>query len=180
MANKTKKHRFNAVDAILIIALLAIVCVAVFIIATPDKFGFGSEKEAEKEKVMLEYKIEFRAVREELKEVIDQNFAESDSVFEVGAGYRLGELISAITDKKAVYTGVNLENGQKVSSEYEDKYDITFVIRAEAEITDLNRYSLGGCEISVGTGVNVRLPYFTYKGYCTAITEITEDVKEAQ
>ena len=179
MAKNIKKHRFNVIDALLIIVILAIICAAAVIFSVPEKFGLSDAAADEDQYVNIEYELQFRKVPEVLKNVIEANYNVNDTVYDASADRVFGELVG-VRFEKGVYTGVDLESGKTVLSRYEDLYDVVFTIRTEAKISDVDRYSIGGFEVSVGSAMKMKLPYFTYSGYCIKVAEVTDAAKEVE
>lgn len=157
-----KKHKFNAIDAAVIILIVAIIGAATI-------FLF-SEKENEGpvvQTVKVEYVIELRSIRDEFAD----NFSVGDSVIDGVALYRIGEVVAVdVTD--SVYTGVNLVTGESVSSDYPEHSDVALTVSADATLNELGRYVVGGgYDLSVGTSVYVRTPNYIGYGYCTEIRQ---------
>lgn len=155
------KFRFNIIDALLILVILAAAVLLVWIFSSSNLNLFGSS-----EKVEIEYTVELRQIRDEFRG--DSFFTEGDPVTDTVTLYDIGELIS-VSYSNAIYTGVN-DNGELVVSDYPNHINITLTIRAEADVSD-DEYSLGGYKIAVGKAVSLRIPDFTGEGYCTSITE---------
>ena len=181
MAKNIKKHKFNALDAILLIVILALIGAAVFIFVVPNAFGKGGGDTEEREYFEVEYEVQFKTVPNELCEVIKKKHSVGETVCDAKSARELGELVE-FRFADAVYTGTdNTDGGKLVYSVYPDHSDVTVVIRTEARITDVGRYAIDeGYDISVGTGVTVKLPYFTDLGYCTSFRVIDGDAEEAK
>ena len=171
MAKKTKKHRFNVIDAILIIVILAVVAAAAFYFVR----SAASENEggAGKDTAEIQYEIKFSKVRNEIKDALLSGYDEGRGhkiVKSAGTDYVLGEIVDIICEDAQV-VGTNMADGSQNYYTYPDHSDITIIIKAEAEIGENGRYSVDGSDISMGVGVDVKLPYFTEYGYCTRVYE---------
>ncbi len=160
MRTTVKKHRFNAVDAAIIIVIAAIIVAGVMF------FSMGGT-ETINETVKIEYVVEFRAIRNEFAD----NFAVGDGVVDSVAKYHLGEVIDYSVGP-AAYSGNDFSAGALVSSEYPEHSDVRLSVAAEATVGAGGRYVLdGGYDISVGTTMYIRLPNYTGVGYCTELSE---------
>lgn len=174
MGTQVKKHKFNVIDAILIILILAAAGAALyyFVFSAKDAESTGT--------VTVRYEVEFRAVRNELRDVLEKGFTENDDVYEAASEIYLGKVIS-MKSEPAMFIGNDMsdDGGNLVISEYPDHSNITMVIEATAEINYLNRYKLAEkYDVSVGSAIAVRLPYFTCTGYCVGIEEVVSEVAE--
>lgn len=165
MNNKTaprKPFRFNIIDALFLLVILAATGALVYIL-----FFRGVESTETTANTELEYKVELRMIREELKGKINVG----DKVIDAAKLYTIGE----VTDVKyatAIYTGVNKAEGALVYSDYTGYVNITITVKAQAEITS-NDYMIDGVyKISVGTYVSLRVPNFTGSGYCVSAREV--------
>ena len=156
---KNKKHKFNAVDAAIIVVIIAVIGAAVFL------FTAGGVS-AVSETVSIEYVVELRTVKNEFT----NNFAPGERMVDSVAKYQLGEVVH-VSVSDAVYNGNDMQSGALVSSYYPGHSDVSLTVAAEASAAS-GRYVIdGGYDISVGTTVYVRLPNYTGVGYCTALRE---------
>ncbi|MCI8387307.1 MAG: DUF4330 family protein [Clostridiales bacterium] len=162
-ANKqTGKHKFNVVDAIIIVLILAIVAVGAFIFV---RKGIGGSEET----FDIEYVLEFRNVRDEFL----GNFKVGAKVLDSSKKYQLGEIIS-VTSEPTTFTGTNTIEGKLVYHDYPEHSDISVTVKAKVTISDENRYMIdNGYRISVGSLVYVRMPDYIGAAYCTNF-KITE------
>lgn len=167
MENKiSKKRKFNAVDAAIIIVIIAIVGVAAFLLST-GKIGKTTDT------VMLEYSVEIRQIHDDFVD----NFKVGDQMVDSVQKYNIGKVI-AVDYENAVYVGTDLSTGTLTAYDYPDHSTVTLTVLAEAIIGDNGRYIIdGGYDLSVGTPVYVRLPDFNGMGFCTAFreTEVTAE-----
>lgn len=164
MASKKQngKHKFNAVDAVIIIVIVTVIGLAAYLL-----FSKGISKESES--FDIEYVIEFRMVRDEFRD----NFKVGSKVVDSVAKYQLGEVI-AVNTKVATFTGTNLKDGTLVYYDYPEHSNVSLTIKSKATINSENMYIIdNGYRISVGSVVYVRMPDFTGMAYCTQI-KITE------
>ncbi|HPT85589.1 MAG TPA: DUF4330 domain-containing protein [Bacillota bacterium] len=155
--------RFNFIDALFLLIILAASALLVYIL-----FFHNPENIDQKSYTDVEYKIELRMVREELKGKINIG----DKVIDASKLYTIGE----VTDVKyanAIYTGVNRQQGTLVYSEYPGFVNITVTIKAPADLRSGNYMINGVYKLSVGSYVSIRVPNFTGSGYCISIKEVT-------
>ncbi len=160
MGTTVKKHKFNAIDAAIIIVIAAIIGAVVLFFTMKDTPTVSNT-------VNLEYVIELRTVRSEFSD----NFAVGEGVVDSVAKYHLGEVIDVAVEP-ATYNGNDYSAGALTLSEHPDHSNIKLTVIAPATIGGDGRYLLdGGYDISVGTTMHVRLPYYTGTGYCIQLTE---------
>ena len=168
MAKSLKKRKFNAVDAILIILILAVATAGVVFFVNPSFFGKGDETQKETTPIM--YEIRFSGVRNDVKDVLAECWSKGDIVKDKGSEYVIGELYDVRIDSSRVI-GNDINGGSSKYYEYPDHSDVVLVIKADAEMTSNGRYSVGGRDVSMGVGIEVKLPYYTGTGYCIRLTE---------
>ena len=165
---KTKKpraFRFNFIDALLLLIILAAVGVLayIFISADVDIVSSGSGT------VGIVYEVEVRQAREEFKGLINIGDKVVDSV----TLYDIGEVVN-VTYADAQYTGVNKAEGVLVFSPYPEHINIIMTVKATAKMNE-GLYMLGGYEMQVGKRVSFRVPGYTAEGFCTVIKEVNEN-----
>ncbi len=162
MENKTlKKRKFNAIDAVILLVLVAAVCVAVFLFSSEDV-----EMPLNNDKVQIEYVVEIKTLSDDIAAVFNIGDRMVDSVQK----YNLGEIIAVEYDN-AVYYGKDIVNGKSTAYDYPDHKKVTLTILADATLDGNGRYLIdGGYDISTGTTVYIRLPGFNGMGYCTGFS----------
>ncbi len=155
-----KKHRFNAIDAAVIIVIAAIIGALIFLFSTGN---IGTTVKT----TNIEYVIELRTVRNEFTD----NFDVGQQVVDAVAKYHIGQLLSfGVSD--AIYNGNDMQTGSLVSGVYPDHSNIKLTVGAEAVPGAYGRYVIdGGYDISVGSKIYVRLPDYTGVGYCIQLWE---------
>jgi len=155
-----KKRKFNAVDAVLIIVILAVIGAAALLLLK----GTG---EPQTKKTKIEYIVEFRQLREEFGDNFHVGAVISDSV----AKYQLGD-VTAVNVENATYNGNNQLTGELVVVDYPEHIDVQLTVSADATIGENEMYYIGGgYRLSVGSTVYVRMPDFVGTGYCIDIKE---------
>lgn len=135
-----RKFRFNAIDAIIILIVLAACAVFGYVFMSDST----KEEEPPAEKVKIQYVLQTFETREQYV----GNIAESDIIYEDGTGKVLGTVVS-VTHEPAYYTGVNGENAMQVISEIEGKRNMFITIETEAEPLK-NGFSVDGNVFVVG------------------------------
>ena len=159
--NTSKKRRFNAVDAVIVIVILAAIA------AGAALFTINQSSEGQTTKTTVEYIVEFRQIREEFGDNFKAGAVISDSV----AKYQLGE-VTAVNIENSTYNGNNMLTGELVVSDYPERIDVQLTVRADAEIDEAGMIQIGGgYRLSVGTAVYVRMPDYVGMGYCIDIKE---------
>lgn len=155
------KFRFNFIDAVLIVVILAAAALLAYIFLSSDINLLDSNK-----KVEIEYKVGIRQAREEFRDFITI----SDQVTDTVTQYALGEVVN-VEYTPTRYTGVNHNTGELVFSDYPEHIDIIVTIRAQATASG-DVYSLGGYKVAVGKAIALRVPDFISEGYCIQLTEV--------
>ncbi len=157
MGNTKQKRRFNVVDALIILLILAVIAAAaVFVLSK----GVGGRKSNTFE---IEYVVELRTVRDEFAD----NIKVGDRLVDSAAKYQLGEVI-AVSTSPATFTGTDLVNGALVYCNYPEHSDISLTVKASAETDSDGMYIIdSGYRISVGSTMYIRTPDFVGTGYCT-------------
>lgn len=155
------KFRLNFIDIIIILVILAATALLAYIFLSSDINLFDGNK-----KVVVEYKVEIRNVREEFRDYITISDHATDTVTQ----YSLGEVVD-VEYTPTQYTGVNRATGELVFSDYPERINIIVTIRSEAS-ADGADYSLNGYKIAVGKQIALRTPNYINEGYCTQLTEV--------
>ncbi len=155
-----KKFRFNFIDALLILIILAAGAFLCYIFLSNDVDVVSENVTKE-----IVYEIELNEVPEEFKWKINIG----DKVTDTVARYPIGEVVNVVYSDY-IYSGVNAEDGGEVLTAVPGYMDVTVTIRAEANIVN-NMYSIGGYDIHVGKNVCFRVPNFTGESYCTTLSE---------
>lgn len=162
MGTTQKKHKFNAIDAAIIIVIIAIIGAAAFFLSS----GSGTESPAAQTQ-KIEYTIELRTIRDEFAD----NFTVGDKIIDGVELYRIGEIV-AVEAVDATYNGNNLVTGELIICDYPDYSNVILTVIADAAIGEFGRYSIdGGYDLSVGTAIYLRAPNYVGLGYCTQIRQ---------
>ena len=154
-----KKRKFNAVDAVIIVVILAVIGAALLLMK--------GTSEPQSKKTKIEYIVEFRQIREEFGDNFHVGAVISDSV----AKYQLGE-VTAVNVENATYNGNNQHTGELVVVDYPERINVQLTVRSDATIGEHDMFYIGGgYRLSVGSAVYVRMPDFVGTGYCIEIKE---------
>ena len=156
--NAKRRFRFNFIDALLLIVIIAVAALLVYIFTSDD--GFGTV-----DTVTIEYQVLISGIRDEFKDLVQIGDKVIDSVglFEIGE-------ITDVKYSQYMYAVNDEVNGVTVMTEYPEHSEMEVHIRAEASVED-GLYYINGYKIAVGTLVSMRTPNFVEQGYCTVITE---------
>ncbi len=159
MATKAKKRRFNVVDALIIVLVLAVIAVAVWLVV------WRKNVQNAEESFDIEYIVELRTIRDEFTD----NFKVGDKLIDSASKLQLGEII-ATNITPATFTGTNYETGSLAYYDYPEHSDVALTVKATATLNSDGEYLIDhGFVISVGETVYVRLPGYVGVGYCTQL-----------
>ncbi len=163
-APNTKQRKFNFVDFLLIVLVLAIIAGAVYLFS-PGSFinKLGSAKQG-----TLSYTVEIQGVDGEYLNKIKENDVVVDSVSKNTLG-----TVAAVdyNTKQTVLEYAEQADGSYVGvlSEYPDQYTVLVTVTAPAEYVAGDGYFVNNCRIAVGEGLALRFPDFAAEGYCISL-----------
>ena len=146
-----KKHKFNFVDAVIILIVLALVALVAFIFIFQGSsfvskiFGGGGEKKE------IYYAVEVNQIRESLV----GNPKEGDKVTDAVRNYKIGTIVGVLTGDSE-YIGGDSE-GNAVATKYPGYQSLILIIKAEA-VNNGREYSIDGYGIQNGANVNFNSP----------------------
>lgn len=156
MTASKQKHKFNAIDAIIIFLIAAVAASGVLLWSKSRSRKASNTFE-------IEYVIELRTIRDEFVD----NIKVGSTIVDSAKKYRLGEVI-AVSSTPAQYTGVDLENGELVYSNYPEHSNVDITVKTTATMDDDGMYIIdSGYRISVGSMIYVRTPDYVGTGFCT-------------
>lgn len=155
------KFRFNLIDALLIVTIIAAagILIYIFMSSEVDLFSDGNT-------VAIEYTVEIKQIRTEFRDLISIEDPVTDTVTQ----YPIGS-VTDVAYSDTQYTGINRGTGELVFSNYPERMNIVVTIHATAEASS-DGYIVNGYRVSVGKNIALRVPSFIGEGYCTTITEI--------
>ena len=157
---KKRKFKFNFIDIILLVVILAAVVLLAYIFMSGRIEGFGSNS------MTIEYEVSIMRIREEFR----GNINVGDKVVDSVKLMEIGE-ITNVQYSDSVYIISELNSTEIRYPIYPEHLDMTMTIRAEAVLKD-GLYMINGYHIAVGELVSIRVPNFTESGYCTTIREV--------
>ena len=140
-----RKFRFNIIDALIILLVLAAVGVIGYVVA--------SEKQAPEE-VKQDKKIQYVIQITELKDEFTGNIKPGETLYE-----KLG-VVTACNSEKTYYTGTDSKKGVQVISEIDGRSNMFVTLEADASFKD-NIYTVNGVSILVGTSIRFITPGLT-------------------
>lgn len=165
--NVQKKRRFNVVDFLLIVLVLAIIGGVIYLFLPGSVIrNMGSSTSGS-----LSYTVELKGVDSVYLNKIKENDIVVDSVSKTTIGtvtavdYNTKYTVLEYTEKDGQYEGV--------LADYPDRYNVLVTITTTAEYTPKKGYSVSGCRIAVGEALNLRFPDFAYEGHCISL--VAED-----
>lgn len=155
-----KKAKFNLIDTLIVILILAVVAAVVYIF-------FLSGNDLAGETHTIQYTVVVRAVMNEYAD----NVKIGDSVVDSSQLYQIGTVVDYRYEPAKRETN-DVVNGEAIVATYENKSDLYITIEADATLG--TQYSIGGYEIGVGKTVYVRFPNLlpAEGGYCKSLTVI--------
>ena len=146
-----KKAKFTAIDAIIILVILAVIVVGAIKIL--PSFTNGSEKEKVDFTVMVQNK--------------DEDFA---NAITVGDDVKDGGVVKNVESKPAVTMVYNSIDGTYSNEVIEGKYDVYVTIEADTDVSDL-AIKAGSTAVKVGAEIPVRGKGYASTGYVIGIDD---------
>lgn len=158
---KAKRGKFNLMDFLIIIVLLAVIALIVnSFFSTSFLKKITSDKTVE-----IQYAIEVQGVDEAYLRNISENDVVLDSVSKSDIG-----TVTAV-DYSTQYTELvcNEEENVGVLSPVAGKYNVIITVSATAQYKSGEGYTVNGTRIAVGEKINARFPNYVCEGYCISI-----------
>lgn len=134
-----RKFRFNLIDAVIILIVLAAVAIFGYVFLSE-----GSSDEKPEEVVKIQYVLQ----TVDLEDMFAGSISENDIIYESSTKKELGKVVS-VTDEPAYFTGTDRKNSMHVISEIEGKCNLFVTVEAEAESLK-NGYEVDGSVLIVG------------------------------
>ena len=161
--NETKKARFNFIDALIILVILAIIGAAVYLIVMDNHANRSANLGN------VDYVIRISGASEEVLPFITVGDTVKDSV----SGEVMG-IIRAVRTEKAAYYGTYAKKAADGSyslmkSQYPDRYDIYVTISANATIDARGIHYLGTTKLLTGSAIYFKVPSFAAVSYVTEV-----------
>ncbi len=160
MMQQRRKIRFNFIDALIILLILAVIAAAGYLIYTairqPRALTNGT----------IEFDVRISNVDESGVPLIKVGDKVKDSV----TGEPLGTILSVRTEKSKYVGNVAVEQDGVLTfpvTEYEDQYDVYVKISADAIQDARGIYTVGTTRIVIGSPVYFKVPSFKSVSYIT-------------
>ncbi len=165
MNRAQKKARFNFVDAVILLIVLAIIGSAIYLIVSDLKISRNSRQTN-----TVDFTVRISSVQESALPLFTEGTIVKDSV----TGKIIGNIISVETKKAKYFGTVATPNESGVYtvpvSEYSDKYDVYVKILTTAEMDTRGIQYVGDTKILIGSEVYFKIPSFTSISYITDYT----------
>lgn len=162
--NETKKARFNFIDAIIILVILAIVSGAALLIF------YDSRQSRAIDMGNVDFVIRISGADEDVLDLIKVGESVKDSI----SGTELGTIRAVRSENSPYYGSIAIpdKNGGYTlpKSEHADKYDIYVTISGFGSAGENGVYTIGSTKILVGSAVYFKIPSFSAVSYITAFT----------
>ena len=173
MDKKQVKYKFNIIDFLIILMIIAIGVVMYYYTVARNAVNANSEVE-------IEYVVELKTVS---KECVD-NISIGDKVVETVRDQQIGT-VKNVSVTPAYVLATNTETGESFKSYYPpinadtvsnsaeyvyDYYNVRVTIKDTVK-KSVQGYNVNGFDIAVGEVVNFRVPHFVNEGYCIDIIE---------
>ncbi len=156
-----RKLRFNAVDAILIFAVAAVLFVLLYIFVFDKDSGQTAETPSEK----IQYTILVQNLDESYVNIVKAGQPVTDAIKKKSIGTVAGVQVSEM-----IQAAIDYEAEKEVYSVVEGQINLKITIEAQAQITD-QQISVDGCVIRVGNQYSLMLPDIYCVGYCIDIND---------
>ena len=160
MVQQNKKARFNFIDALIILLILAVIFAAVYLVMgvlrQPRNATTGN----------IEFDVRISSVDESYLSLIKNGETVKDSV----TGAVIGTIVDVRTEKAKYYgkTAVQEDGVRTVpTTAYEDKYDVYVKISTSAEKDERGIHTVANTRILIGSTVYFKIPSFTSISYIT-------------
>jgi hypothetical protein len=165
-----EKRKFNIIDFILIVFIIAAVSALVYIMLGNNIFSGAEETE-------IVYTIEMRLVRNEFIPALSKIIPGTELIDSV-RNHEIGKVVGVeITD--AFENTTDLLTGVVNRVPYPDHSRVRITVEAKAEKENDVKFVVNGKTVMTGIPVHFRTPYFVGMGMCVYSDEINRDESEA-
>lgn len=161
-APRRSGKRFNALDALIIIIIVAVLAVTLL-----AYLPGGILRLPEKNNVTVTYTIEVKGVKRELAAGI----AVDDPVTEKGTSVSLGNISAEVEVTPYSTVRYDAASGEVVTDEYSGLSTLLITVTAQAGYDSSRGYTVNGRRIAIGAEYGISLPGFEGTGGCISITE---------
>ena len=163
-APQKKQRRFNFVDFLIIVLILAIIGGVIYLFSPAS---FLKNMRSVKTGTVI-YTIEIKGVHSDFLSKIQEN----DLVLDASTKVTLGVVTTVdCNTKHTVFEAVNKGDGKYEGewAEYPDQYDVIVTITADAEYIPNKGYFVNNHRVAIGEQFFLRFPDFTGEGYCISL-----------
>ena len=158
---KVRKGRFNLIDFLLIIIVLAIIGGLVYVFLPASVIG----RVTADAKYDIQYTLELTGV----DEAYINNIAENDTVIDSVSKSNIGTVAAVDYSIQHTDLAYNESAGIGVLTPVAGKYNVIVTINATAHYEQGKGYSVNGTRIAVGEKINARFPNYVCECYCISI-----------
>ncbi len=160
-----KKTRFNFVDAVILLIVLAVIATAVYLIVNELK-----PTQKPRQTGTMDFTVRIASVDEAALSLFTNGIFVKDSV----TGETIGEIVAVRSEKTKYYGTVAVSDGNGgyvvPSSEYSEKYDVYVTVLCSAETVSRGIQQVGSTKLLIGATVYFKIPSFTSISYITDYT----------
>ena len=176
MKNKSQKKQraiFNAVDAGILLVLLAILLVSVYFLFFADHIVLGDWTQENGNHTVV-YTLELKGVDNDLlTETGELPIVKGDALYHIDASFSLGRVISISAAAPCLMaTSQTDSNGDLVYAPFPNHSSFTIEVETVAAMVD-GCYVVNGKTLRVGETFKMATPYFESSVYCKDVREVT-------
>lgn len=171
MEQKRKKVRFNLIDTVIVIFILAVIALAAYLLFGDFDFSFDRNYKD------IQFEVRIENVRKESLESLESQalLAPQTTVRNAVTGKEIGTISSVRTEKSHYYGGlVQGEDGYILGTmESEDVYDVYITVSAKAKRDSRDVYTVGDLRVVIGEPV-----YFKVKSYAATAYIVKTEIPD--
>lgn len=156
-----RKLRFNAVDAVIIFLIIAVVFAVLYFFVFKNDESIVTDDTTRP----IQYTVLVQSIDEHFDDKIAIGQAVTDAIEKKNIGKIVGIQISP-----TIQTTFDYETGKQTQSEVEGKINVKITIEAKASETD-QAFTADGCVIRIGRRYSLMLPEIYCVGYCIDIND---------
>ncbi len=162
MNEKKKKYRFNLVDVILVLLILASAAAVVYLVFFEGKVTEGETSE--------QTDVIYTLKAADTDSVFRGKINIGDEVIDKKTGNKVGEVIDVqYTD--STYKTYNAERGEAQNNAYPGKIDISVTVSASGMKDSDGVISVGSFKLAIGSRIVFRTPLFEAECICVSYSE---------
>ncbi len=154
------KTRFTIMDALILIAILAVIAVLLYVFVFND---LSSMHTAAAETHALTYVVEVSAIEEEQAAKILPGDTVINSATKVAIG-----TVTAVETRPYMHMGTNKTEGSLVLNPVDGQVNLYLTVQAEAVLDSIS-YNINGFDVYVGSLVHMAFNDIVCSGYCISL-----------